>query len=40
MVEAMQGRADWVTKKLRRSMTLLEYRRLNWRVETMGRLAD
>lgn len=39
MVEAMQGKVDSVTKKLRRSMTLLEYRRINWRAETMGRLS-
>ncbi|MFT7776515.1 hypothetical protein [Roseateles sp.] len=39
MVEAMQGKVDAVTKRLLRAGTLLEYRRLNWRVETMVRLS-
>lgn len=40
MVETMQGKVDAVTRRLLRSKTLLEYRRLNWRVETIGRLSS
>lgn len=35
----MQGKVDAAAKRLIRSRTLLEYRRLNWRVETMARLS-
>lgn len=35
----MQGKVDATAKRFIRSRTLLEYRRLNWRVETMARLS-